>query len=89
MKEHVTVLTRKGQITVPADVRRALGLKRGDKIAVLMEGTEVRLAPARSVVERTRGAVKTTQPPLSARELREAAEKAWAADATERGGDKS
>jgi AbrB family looped-hinge helix DNA binding protein len=25
-----TVLTRKGQITVPAELRKALGLKRGD-----------------------------------------------------------
>ncbi len=85
MKEHVTVLTRKGQITVPADVRRALGLKRGDKVAVRMEGSDVRLARAESVVERTAGVIHTNQPPLSAKELREAAEEAWA---MERGGGK-
>jgi antitoxin PrlF len=88
MKEHITVLTRKGQITVPADVRRALGLKRGDKVAVRIEGDDVRLARAQSVVERTAGAVNTNQPPLTAEDLRDAAEEAWALDAMERGGDK-
>ena len=86
MKEHVTVLTRKGQITIPAEVRNALGLKRGDRVAVVIEDNQARLMPAESVIARTAGAVKTDQPPLSARELREAAEQAWAEEAMERGG---
>jgi AbrB family looped-hinge helix DNA binding protein len=85
MTEHVTVLTRKGQITVPAEVRRALGLKRGDKIAVILEDGEVRLTRAGSVVERTAGAVRTSGPPLTARELRAAAEEAWVEEAVTRG----
>jgi bifunctional DNA-binding transcriptional regulator/antitoxin component of YhaV-PrlF toxin-antitoxin module len=31
MHERLSVVTRKGQITIPAEFRRALGLKEGDK----------------------------------------------------------
>ncbi len=89
MKEHITVLTRKGQITVPAGMRRALGLKQGDKIAVRMDGSDIWLALARSAVERTAGAVHTNQPPLPAKELREVSEEARAQEAMERGVGKS
>lgn len=87
MREYLTVLTRKGQITVPAGVRRVLGLKVGDKVAVLADGTDVRIAPATSVIARTAGAVASALPPLSSAELRAAAEEVWAAEAMECGGD--
>ena len=32
MNERFSVVTRKGQITIPADFRKALGLKEGDKV---------------------------------------------------------
>lgn len=53
MKEIVSTMTSKGQLTVPVEVRRYLGLKRGDKVVFqleegLEEGREVRLAPATS-----------------------------------------
>ena len=32
MKELRTVITRKGQVTIPAEIRRELGLKREDKV---------------------------------------------------------
>lgn len=73
-------------ITVPADVRRLLGLKQGDRVVVLVDGGDVRLARATSVIERTAGAVKSYRPPMSAAELRATAEDAWAAEAVERGG---
>lgn len=86
MQEHSTVVTRKGQITIPAAVRKALGLKRGDRVALVLDNGYARLGKGASVVERTAGVVRSTQPPLSARELRGAAEEAWAAEAVERGG---
>ena len=86
MREYRTTLTRKGQITLPAEVRRALGLRRGDKVAVVLEENgQARLSPAGSVIARTAGAVKTDQPPLTAEQLREAAELAWAQESVERG----
>jgi AbrB family looped-hinge helix DNA binding protein len=37
MKEQYTVVTRKGQITVPAEIRKALGLHIGDRVAVSLD----------------------------------------------------
>jgi AbrB family looped-hinge helix DNA binding protein len=86
MREHLTVVTRKGQITIPADIRRALDLKEGDKVAVVQEGNEARLARRGNVVERTKGALKSALPPLAPEELREQAERAIAEDVAERMG---
>ena len=79
-----TKLTRKGQVTVPVEIRRALGLKEGDRVEFTMEDGTVQLARTGSVVERTYGSLKSNVPPLSAEELREAAEQAIADDAYER-----
>lgn len=84
MSEHQTVVTRKGQITLPAEVRRALGLRQGDKVTVeLMEG-QATVRKAEGVIARTAGAVRPHPSPLSARKLREAAETAWSEEAMER-----
>lgn len=75
MREHLTVVTRKGQITVPAEIRRALGLQEGDKIAVsLVEGShgEASLRPVRSVAEMTFGIFAGREGPKDLHELREA-----------------
>jgi AbrB family looped-hinge helix DNA binding protein len=80
----VTVVTRKGQITIPADVWRALGLREGDRVSVVVEGGHARIQRAGGVIARTGGIVKTSQPPLSDDELREQTESAIAADAIER-----
>lgn len=86
MKEFLTVVTRKGQITVPAEIRRALGLREGDKVAWTIDDSQVRLWRTGSVVERTAGILKGDEPPLSAEELRKAAEEAIAEAAIERMG---
>lgn len=86
MVEGTTIITRKGQITLPAQIRRALNLKIGDKVTVLLQGGEVILKPAGSVIARTAGAVKPNGPPLTAEELREVAEIAMAEEAVRRGG---
>ena len=79
-----TTVTRKGQVTVPVEIRRALGLQEGDQVTFTMKDGEVRVEPTGSVVERTRGAFKSNLPPLSAEELREEAERAIADEADER-----
>jgi len=50
-------ITSKGQITVPREVRHALGVKPGDKIVFERDGEEVRVRPVRekSVFARYRG----------------------------------
>jgi len=87
VKELWTVVTRKGQVTVPAEVRRELELKEGDKVAFVLDEGEVRLVRATSVVERTAGALRGPKSALTAQELRETAERTIASDAVERTGD--
>src|SRR5947209_4103923 len=87
MQERLSTVTRKGQITIPAEFRKALGLKEGDRVALsLEEGEVVRLSRSESVVARTAGIFKTDEPAKSAEELRVLAEEAIAADVMERSG---
>ena len=86
MKELLSTVTSKGQVTIPAEIRRRLGVSPHDKVAFIVEDDEVRLARRGSVVAQTAGILKTDQPPMSAEELREAAEKAIAQDVSERMG---
>lgn len=38
-------VTSKGQITIPAEVRKHLGLKQGDRVEFVMEGTTMTIRP--------------------------------------------
>jgi AbrB family looped-hinge helix DNA binding protein len=76
MEELLTVVTRKGQITLPVEIRRTLGIKEGDKVAVSLvpavDGEEPRvvLRPVRSVAEMTFGAVPARKEPVDLDEMR-------------------
>ncbi|HVC83580.1 MAG TPA: AbrB/MazE/SpoVT family DNA-binding domain-containing protein [Chloroflexota bacterium] len=86
MKEQMGVLTRKGQVTVPAAIRRDLGLRQGDKLTFALEGDEVRLRRGGSVVTATAGVFgKYVTKSLTAEELRAEAERAIAEEAAVRG----
>jgi len=62
------VITRKGQITIPAEARKALGLKQGDKVSVVIEGDALKVKRELDWVTRTRGIVKHKGPPLTPEE---------------------
>lgn len=81
-------MTRKGQVTIPAEVRKALGLDVGDRVAFVMENGHVRVEAAGSIVERTAGILKPKKRGRapSIREMRRAAEKAMAEEAMKRSG---
>lgn len=49
MNAMYATITSKGQVTLPVAVRRALGLKPGQKLAVKVEDDSVVLNPPRSV----------------------------------------
>jgi AbrB family looped-hinge helix DNA binding protein len=71
-------MTTKGQVTVPAEVRRILGVRPHDQVAFLVEGDRVHLAAARSIVAQTAGMLKGPEPRLSTHEEKIAAEEAIA-----------
>jgi AbrB family looped-hinge helix DNA binding protein len=48
--EYVSSLTSKGQVTIPASIRKALGLKPGEKVTFRLEHGAVRIQPARASV---------------------------------------
>ena len=73
MNELLTVVTRKGQITLPAAIRRSLGIKEGDKIAVSIDvdtSNQVVLRPVRSVAEMTFGTIEPRTRPEDLEDLR-------------------
>lgn len=55
MRQYVSTVTVKGQVTIPSEIRRLLELSSHDKVAFIVDDGEVRIAPATSVVERTAG----------------------------------
>lgn len=85
MKEHISVITRRGQVTIPVAIRRALSLNEGDKITFEVEDDRIRIVARRgSVVERTAGTLKSKAPTLTPTEERAAVEQTIAEDAIKR-----
>ena len=74
MAARVTTVRRNGQITIPIEIRRSLGLAEGDRLAVEQQGNVVLLRRTTSVAEYTAGilAAYRKDPPLSAEEERAA-----------------
>lgn len=84
MRELRSSVTTKGQVTIPIEIRRLLGIKPHDQVAFVVEEGRVELSAGGSVVAQTAGAFKSHKPPLTAEELRELAERAIAEDVMER-----
>ena len=57
MREIVSNVTQKGQVTIPAEVRRHLGVGTPDKIAFVLDGDVVRLRQASVTVASLFGSV--------------------------------
>lgn len=84
MKEHLTVVTRKGQVTLPVEIRRRLGLKEGDKVAFVEGEQGIQVVRPESVVARTAGSLTSEIPMVSADEERQAAEQVIADEVVRR-----
>ncbi len=68
MKEIVTTMTQRGQVTVPAEVRRMLGLQPRDKVAFTIDEGTVRLLPAKFTMESAYRSVPALARPVSDKE---------------------
>ena len=63
MAEYVTTATQNGQVTIPGELRRVLGLKPRDKVAFELVNGEVLLRPIKSAALASYGAVKPIKRP--------------------------
>lgn len=80
-------ITTKGQVTIPVEIRRLLGVGPHERVAFVVHNHEVQLKPARGVAARTAGALKDYFPrrPLTPEQERRGFEESVASDAGERG----
>lgn len=80
-----TTITRKGQVTIPIEIRSRLGLHPKDKVLFELEGDVVKLRPAPSKVLRWYGSVTPRQRPEDFRKLREEFERGVAEEVISEG----
>lgn len=75
MKEILSTITSKGQVTIPAEVRRHLGVATRDKVAFVLksDGTVWLASPRYPDIASLRGAAGTLKRPVSWQEMREIA----------------
>lgn len=73
MKELLSSVSEKGQVTIPLEIRRALAIKPKDKVAFKLERGEVKLVPAASSLEASFQAIPPLGRPLTDEQLIEVA----------------
>jgi AbrB family looped-hinge helix DNA binding protein len=75
MKEIISTITSRGQVTIPVEVRRHLGVGTNDKISfVIGDQGEVHLKPPHySTIESLRGAAGSLKKPVSKAKMLEIA----------------
>jgi antitoxin PrlF len=75
MKEIISTITSKGQVTIPAEVRQYLGVSTNDKVAFVIddEGTVRLRVPRYPTVASLRGAAGKLKKPLSWQEIQQTA----------------
>ena len=66
VREITTTITQRGQVTLPAEVQRLLGLRPRDKVTFAIDQGQVRLVPARFTLESAAGSV---EPPTRTEDL--------------------
>lgn len=71
MRELEKIITRKGQVTIPVQIRLRLGLNPKDKVVFELEGDVVKLRPAPSKILRWYGSVTPGERPEDFQKLRE------------------
>jgi len=75
MKQITASITQRGQVTIPAEVRRLLGIAPGGQVVFVIEGSHVRLVAPRFTFETAYGSVTPLNRPENFKRLvREAME---------------
>jgi len=68
---YTSTVTAKGQITIPAKIRKQLGLKPNDKVVLIFRGTEIILKPIKGTLKDLRGSIKPRQQPEDFEKIRQ------------------
>lgn len=71
--EHIRTLTTKGQVTIPVEVRRFLGVKPHDRVVFRISNGRVEIRPPTMSLEETFGSVTPMNRPEDFKKLREIA----------------
>ena len=83
----ISVLTSKGQMTIPKEVRKALNLRPSEKVIIVVEGNQAILQPLRGNLLDIGGSVKITdgEKPIEFKKVREEVRKRVARKIAKRG----
>jgi len=76
MKEFISTITSKGQVTIPAEIRKHLGITTNDKISFVIddEGIVQLRVPRYSTIASLTGAAGRLKKPLSWQEIQKIAQ---------------
>ncbi|MEK6815129.1 MAG: AbrB/MazE/SpoVT family DNA-binding domain-containing protein [Nitrospirota bacterium] len=83
----IAVLSAKGQMTIPRDVRKALHLRASERIVIVVDGDQAVLKPLRGTILDIGGTIKTPakDKPADFRKIREEVRKRVGRKAAARG----
>lgn len=70
--EHSATVSSKGQVVIPGDVRRRLGLVQGSVLRFVVDADGVRLLPAAGDVRRLKGRLPQPDTPVSVEDMNRA-----------------
>jgi AbrB family looped-hinge helix DNA binding protein len=82
----IAVLTSKGQVTIPKEIRRALNLKPSEKVAIIIEDDHAIIKPLRGSILDIGGSISipSNEKPVKFRKIREEVRKRVAKKAVSR-----
>src|SRR5436190_16899294 len=72
-EEYIQTVTVKGQVTIPAEVRKAIGVKPNSQVTVRLQAGKVVIEPVAMTLEESFGSVKPITRPENFKELRKIA----------------
>ncbi len=85
MAQQITMVTQKGQVTIPSPIRKALNIKPKDRVVFDLVDGEVRLRAIKSRLLAGFGAVKPPSKPIDFEKLRHAVEEEIAEEVVNEG----
>ena len=69
MQHYYTTLTERGQVTLPSEIRRKLGVRPKQKVHFEVDGDSIRIVPSEFTLESIRGMAPPLSEPKSIEEI--------------------